>query len=145
PRLDVAVHDRVRMRDREALAHLHHQVEPALERQLADAFQVFAERLALEQFHYHVEPPVLLPHFVDVDDVAVQHLPGDARFALEAHAGFTVTLQVRHHELDRDGATRRDLARAVDHAHGAAADAFDDAELSDALGHGRARGRGNGN
>ena len=133
-RLDVAVHDRVRVRDRQPLAHLHHQVERVLERQVPDPLHVVVERLALEQLHHHVEPAVFFARVVHVDDVAMDHLAGDVGLAIEPLAGLLVALEVGHHHFERDGPTGPLVASAVDHAHRAAADAVGDLVMADALG-----------
>ena len=104
-----------------------------LERQLAHALHVVAERLALEQLHHHVEPAVFFAGVVDVDDVAMNDLAGDVGLAIEPLAGLLVALEVGHHHLERDGPADPLVASAVDHAHRAAADPVGDLVAADAL------------
>ena len=131
PGLDVAVEDAVHVRDGEALAHLAHHVEARLERERLGALQVVVERVALEQLHHHVEPPLVLSHVVHGDEVAVLQLPGDLGLAVEALARLAVALEVGHHDLERDVAVVGVVEGAVDDAHRALADAIGDAVAAD--------------
>ena len=63
----------------------------------------------------------LLARRVDRDHVRVVDRRGDARLALEALAEAGVARAVGRDQLDRDGAAERELRRAIDDAHAAAA------------------------
>src|SRR5215213_9727650 len=88
-------------------------------------------RVALQQLHDHVQPPVLLTHVVDGDQVAMLEATGDLRLAVEAFAGLWIALEVRHHDLDGHAPRVLLVEGAVDDAHGALADPIDDAIAAD--------------
>ena len=71
--------------------------------------------------HHEVQPPVLLARLVDRDHVRVIDRRRHPRLALEALAEVAVGGVLGRDQLERDRASQRDLGRAVDDAHAAAA------------------------
>jgi hypothetical protein len=73
----------------------------------------------------------VLANAEDGDDVRVVQPGRRLRFALETRAQRLVGEKMRRQHLERDPPAKRLLHRLVHHAHAAAADLADDAELAD--------------
>ena len=119
--LDVAVHEADRVRGVQRRADLAGDRGHALGRQRALTREQVLQVRALHVAHDQVEVPGLLARRVDGDHVRVVDRRGDARLALEALAEAGVAGAVRGDELERDRPAERELGRAVDDAHAAAA------------------------
>ena len=129
-RLDVAMHDAAGVRSLERVGDFQAEIEHALERQRARRDLVL-QRLAVEQLHHDEVLAVVLADVVDRADVRMVQRRGDARLAPEAFERLGVRGQIARQELQRDLTAEPDVFRAVDDAHAAAADAFENPVMTD--------------
>ena len=119
--LDVAVHEPDGVRGVERGADLQRDARDAAGRDAAlageQALQVGPGHVA----HDEVEVAALLAGRVDRDHVGMVDRRRDARLALEALAEAGIARPLGGDQLDGDGPAERQLGRAVDDAHAAAA------------------------
>ncbi len=116
---------------------MHRDLEQFVERHrlVADAA---LERLAVEQLHDDELLPVVIADVVQRADVRVVERGRDARFALEALDCLRIAREVGRQHLDGDLAAEPRVLGAIDDAHAAAVEDFDDAVMRDRLAdHGR--------
>ena len=121
--LEIAVDDAEVVRASQRCAHLLEDVDAP--RQLRGASrELRRERRPDEVLHDEVELALLgLADVVDVDDVGVVDAVGGARLAQHPRAQVGLTPQVGPNQFQRDDAVDEDMARAVDDAHPAFANA----------------------
>ena len=91
--------------------------------------------LALEQLHDDEQPPVVLAHVVDGDDVGVAEPGARLRLAEEAGAKLVGDLDVARDDLEGHEAIEDRVMGLEDHAHAAAPDPLEDLVLPDLLRH----------
>ena len=117
------MHDAEVVRARERGAHLLEDVDAARERH-RPARELARERRADEVLHDEIELALFgLADVVDVDDVRVVDAVGGARLAQHPRAEVRLAAQVGANQLERDDAIDEHVARAVDDAHAAFAEA----------------------
>ena len=119
--LDVAVDDAGLVRGVERLADLGDQVRGELELELALGREQPREVGALDVAHRHVQQPLVLARVVDRDHVRVLDPSRGAELAPEAAPELLVGRVLGRDHLQRDLAVERDVRRAVDDPHAAAA------------------------
>jgi hypothetical protein len=137
--------DAVRVRD--GHEHRHHQDRALARAQRADALQVAAQRLALEELHDEEAVALVRPDVGDVDDVRVPDARGRLAFEREALDDVVALGEVVVEHLHRDFLLQGGVLGHVHVGHAAPADPADQpiiAELeSRSDGHGRVhRARG---
>ena len=120
-RFDVAVHDPGAVRGVERLRDLGDDRRRHVRFQPSPDVQQPREVGALDEAHRHVEQPVLLAGVVDRHDVRVLDRRRGAELALEAAAELLVLGELGRDHLQRHLAIERDVARAIDDSHPAAA------------------------
>ena len=130
-RLDVAVHDAVRVRVVERGGDLGEDRGRGLRRERPPPEPV-AERAAGHEPQRHPGPAVLDPVGVHRQDVRVLEPRRHARLLPEALGEGRVVQQLRGQDLQRDLALERRVVRANDDGHAAAAERSDDPVRSEA-------------
>ena len=122
-RLDVAMHDPVRVRSVERRRGLPEPVERAADRLGAVALEAVGERSAREILHHDVGAAIVLADVEDRDRVGRVREPGDGEpLAREAASDRVVVRESAREQLDRDDAREVGVLRPVDLAHAAACD-----------------------
>ncbi len=124
-RLEIAVDDALVVRAREPFGDLGGDFEGAVRRQRAARGQV-AQLLAAHQLHRDEVDAVGFVDRVDDRDVRMFERGGSARLLNEPLAPVGVGHQLRRQHLERHLAVQAQVERAIDDAHAAAADLFDD-------------------
>ncbi|MEY2512728.1 MAG: hypothetical protein QOJ89_86 [bacterium] len=119
-RLDVAVHEADRMCRAERVGDLREDRDDAPRRQALGRHKL-AQVGPLDEAHRDERHAVAVAGVVDGDDVRVIEHRGDARLVLEAPPRLVVAEQRGRDDLQRDGPLQRQLRRAVDGPHAAAA------------------------
>ena len=134
--LDVAVHEATAVRRVERAGDLGEERERAVggERQLG------AQVVALDEAHRQIQLAVALARLVDRDHVRVVERGRELRLAQEAAAEALVAGELGSNQLQRHRALERDVERAVDDAHPAAADDRLDPVAAEHLARGQRRG-----
>ena len=89
------------------------------------------QALAFDELHRVVVDAAFAADRVDGDDVRVVERGGGAGFVLEAGELLLVEHRRERQHLQRDAAAERELLRFVDHAHAAAAELAEDAEVAE--------------
>jgi hypothetical protein len=128
--LDVAVHDALAMREVEAGADLLEVGELVAEGEWLPAADDVGQRMAVHVFHRHERLVLMLADVVDGDDVVVTEVGSGPRLAEETLQQLFIEERIAQH-LDRQQAVEIGVAREVDRAHAAMADAADDLVLVD--------------
>ncbi len=123
--LQIAVHDLLLVRSRQARRHLRRDLEHAAH-QHPLAGQRVAHLLAANQLHRDVGAPVDLADLVNDRDVRMLERGGGLRLLDEAPTPIGVVRQIVGQDLERDIAIQPRVGGAVDNAHAAAADLFSD-------------------
>ena len=121
-RLDVAVHDVVRVGAAERARDLDRVGDRLVHRQPAHAADPLLERLALDVLEHDVRTAFVLAGVDHADDVRVRELGDGARLAAEALELVGVRRDLAVHELDRHAPLERLVERQVDRGHAAGAD-----------------------
>ncbi len=134
-RLQVAVHDVVRVRLGQAVGNLARELDGAQRARQAVA-QHAIERLALDQLHDDPVAFVGLDDVVDVDDGRVVEARRHPRLAAEAQLAGGVG-GVWQQPLDGQRPLQGLIEGAVDRAHAARAEALFDQVVADAIGNAR--------
>ena len=143
--LEIAVDDVALVRRGEARADLPRDLERAIFGKSSDALQQRGQILAVDVLHRQERGAVDLVDVVDAADVRVRDLPRHPHFGVQLRQSRWIAIDIRRQELQRDRLSELQVVCAVDLAHAAAAEAFDDAvsaaEKSARLrsGHGRWR------
>ena len=129
-RLDVAVHDTLRVCGVEGIGHLHAQFQHLVGRQrpLRDAL---LQRLAIEQFHHHELLALMIADVVERADVRVVQARDHPCFAQEALHDLAIGLGLVGQELDRHLAAEAGVFGLVHHPHAARAEARQHAVVRD--------------
>ena len=120
--LEIAMDDAVAMSALEAVANFSADTSELLERKRA-FFQTIGESFTLEIFHDDVANAVLFADVVELADVGMIQGRDGAGFAFEACVRFGFFGEMFGENLDGDGAVEAGVARAVDFAHAACAEA----------------------
>ncbi len=122
--LDVAVHDSVLVREREAVGNLRDDVRDPFGRENDARVEDFAQRPALQELHGDIGGAIASAHVVDRDDVGMIEAPGGLGFAEEPlfECRGLLRRQVEADGLDGHGAIDQRVARLVHDAHRAAAE-----------------------
>ena len=114
------------------LANLRHDGQRLLRRDLP-RLQQLAQVHAVHEFHQQVIEPVRLAEVVDRDDVRVVQPGQRLGLARNRSANFGSASCLRRQDLQRHQPVQLGLAGLVNHAHAAAAEAFEDFELREVL------------
>jgi hypothetical protein len=123
-RLQIAMHQAVRVRVRERFGDLHGDRDRFIRRQRA-AHHAIGQRLALEVFHDEVIEIAVAPDVVDAADIGMLEMRHRLRFTLESLARFRRHARAADDDLDRDRSIQTRIARAIHLAHAALADRLD--------------------
>jgi hypothetical protein len=99
------------------------------------AFELLAQRLAVEQLHRDEERATLFADLVDLANVRMIDAGRGAGLAPEALA-CRLVVRDRQHRLDRDGPLQTLIVRLVDHAHPTSAELAADDVVTDPGGDG---------
>jgi hypothetical protein len=122
-RLDVAMHDALRVRFRQALADLRRDVERFLDRQ-RPRLESFLQRLPVVVRHHDEQLPIVGGlDVVNGADVRVIGRRGGLRLTDEALLRAFVVTPLRRQEFQRDDAAETRGASGVDDTHSTAANA----------------------
>ena len=135
-RLDVAVHDAAFVRRGEPAGNLDRIVDHRARRQRPPVHPL-AKRLADEQLGDDPGGAVVHADVVDRDDIRVIQAARRASFLFEPALAIGIARECRRQDLDRDLALQLRVARAIDLAHAADAEASEDLESADAIARGR--------
>jgi hypothetical protein len=127
-RLEVAVHDPLRVRLRQGTADLSNDGDKVMRGQPADARQTLAEVLAVEQFHGDVRRPVADSVIEDLNDVRASQVGGGLCLALEARLDFGKLRPLPFDELDGTRNVQPEVRRKPHRAHPAAPEQSVEAE-----------------
>ena len=130
-RLDVAVDDALRVRLGEPVGDLRRDLERLVDRHRPALEPLLQRRPLVERHHDEQLPVVGGLDVVDRADVGMLGGRGRLRLAHEALLGGLVVAPLLRQELQRDEAAELGVARLVDHAHRAAANAGEDLVLGD--------------
>jgi hypothetical protein len=120
-RLDVAVDDAVRVRLAERVGDLARDAQRLVDRKLALAVELVAQRLAGDVRHHVVQQPVGLPRVEEWQDVRVLQPRGGADLGEEPLAAERGT-EVGVEHLDGDVALVAEIVREIDRGHPARAE-----------------------
>ncbi len=107
------------------LGHRAHQHGGALRFQRSVTADCFGEAMAAHQSHAEKVQFLGAAYLVDRHNIGMLHARGVLRFAPESFDKVARGPRPCSKELDRDFAIETDLPRAVDHAHAAFADEFE--------------------
>ena len=132
-RLDVAVNDAGVVGVLERVAELRDDAQRLARRELARAQDV-AQVGAVDEFHHDVVAARDFSEFMDGDDVLMRQRRERPGFPVEALDELGILGQIVRQHLDGDVAFELRLSRAVNGAHSAAADPFDDLDAGDRRG-----------
>ena len=121
-RLDVAVHDRVRVRGAERAGDLDRVRQRLVDRQPAEPPDAVLERLALDVLEDDVRPVVVLARVDHADDVRMRELRDGARLTPEAFELVGILLHLAVQELDRHPALEVHVEGPIDRRHPSRAD-----------------------
>ena len=132
-RLDVAVDDALLVRVLERLADGRHDHQRLLRRQLP-RLQQLPQAHAVHKLHQQVIEAVGLAEVIDGDDVGMVEPGQGLRLAREPLGKARVFLLLAGQDLERHKAVEPRLARLIDHAHAAAAQAFENFQLRELAG-----------
>ena len=131
--LDVAVHDALPMRMREAVDHVAQEAHGVGRRERAVARDQAAKRIALHVRHHVVEQAVGLARVEQREDVRRLELGGDVDLAQEARAAERLR-ELGAEDLDGDDAVVAQVACEVHGGHAAVAElAFDRVALAEGV------------
>ena len=119
-RLDVAMDDALGMRRVQRIRHLDAHPEKRAHLHPA-ARDRLLQRLALQQFHRQVRPPLVVADFVDCADIRMIQRGRRPRLAAKPHQRIRILHQVIGQELDGGESLELHVPRPVHHAHSAAA------------------------
>jgi hypothetical protein len=119
-RLDVAVHEPVRVRHVERAGDLGDQRDGALGLERPAARQQRTEVGSLDVAHRHVQDAVLLAGVEDLDGVRMVDRRRGAALVLEAGAEHRILRGVGRDQLEGDRPLQREIGRAEHDAHAAA-------------------------
>ncbi len=125
-RLDIAVHEPLRVCRRQARGHLHANPERFVRGQRAVALDPLLKRLAGYILHHEVREPLPGINRMDRDHMVVGHRRGCPGFAGETLPGRAEERQLRGENLDRDDAGEGRIRGFQDHAHPPTADDLED-------------------
>ncbi len=114
--LQVAMHDPLLMRRREAMSDLDREVD-RLSRREPPACERTAKGLPFQQFLHDVRRSVVLPDVQDRRKVRVVQDPGSPCLLLESAQPIHVGREGSRQNLDRDLSTQARVPRAVDLSH----------------------------
>ena len=127
-RLDVAVDDAPVMRELQRVAQRRHDGQRLLRREFPRAQQM-AQVHAVHKFHEQVIKSARLAEVVNGDDVRMVQRRQRLRLACEALGKLRIAHPLGREQFQRDEAVQAFLTCLVNHAHAAAAEAFEDFEL----------------
>jgi hypothetical protein len=127
--LDVAVDDAPRVGVREGVADLAGDRDGFFEGESLRLLHAVSQADAVDQLHDEVAEALGLAEFVGGDDVGVGEAGEDAGLVLEALVERRVVEDFAWEELDGDVAVEGALAGAVDGAHAALAQEFQEVEI----------------
>ena len=104
---------------------------------LARGQRIFASKIsqgaAIHQFHGEERLPIVLARFVNRDDVRMPQPRGGGGFNLEPAAGVLTGKRAGDEKLHRNDPSETALTRAIDDAHAAASDGFEQIVIPDGL------------
>ena len=124
-RLDVAVHDSLRVGIAERIGHLECHADGVVNRKLPFAIELVAEGLSLHEWHHIVKEGIGRAGIEQAENVRMLQLGGEADLALEALAADRCA-QLRVQHLDGDFALVLDILGQEHGRHPAAPEfAFD--------------------
>ncbi len=123
-RLHVAVHDTVRVRERQGVGDLGRETRGIGRREPTVGVDHLAQGLAGHVLHHDVGRAVLLAPVVDGDDVRMVEARGRLRLAAEALDAVGVGRVRRCQDLDRDASIEQSVVREEHVGHAAVADRF---------------------
>jgi len=138
-RLQVAVHDALRVRGSQRVRHLGADRQQALDRQAALQEQR-AQALAVDELHHDVVVGRRRPELVDRHDVRVIERGGGLGLELEPRHGTGVAGPGLGQRLERDVALQPRVTRAVDLAHAPGPEGLEDLVHSQASSRGQRQG-----
>ena len=124
-RLQIAVHDALRMRGLERFAYLQGQPDRFIRRKRA-AGQHEVERLAFDKLHDDGGDPIGLLEVEHLRDVWMAEAAQHARFALESTQSIGIARDGRRQDFQRDVTIQTRLACAINLAHASNANERDD-------------------
>ena len=119
-RLDVPVHDLLRVYVLERAGDLQRQAQLAVQIAGPVGLDQAAQVLAPQVFHDHERPALVFAELVDPDDVVVADIAGHPRLLQEARFGFRILAGLLGEDLHRHGAADHRIPRPVDARHAAA-------------------------
>ena len=93
--------------------------------------QEILERRPAQQLHHDEETVAVFADVEDRDDVRMGQAGGRLRLPVEPRPDVGIVVEIGRQDLERDVAAHRFVMRAVDDAHGAAADPLDDLVAAD--------------
>ena len=131
-RLDVAMHNALRMRGVERVGNLDRQVQQRFHFYRAGADAVL-QRRAFEQFHGDERLPVLFADVMNGTDVGMIQGGGRLRFSFEARQCLRVFGHIFRKEFQGHEAVQPGVLGLVHHTHTATAKPFQDAVVRKSL------------
>ena len=114
------------MRGAQSRAQLNHEIELPFEPDRLALLQEILERRPAQQLHDDEETVGVFADVEDRDDVRMRQARGRLRLPVEPRPDVGIVVDIGGQDLEGDVPAHRFVTGAVDDAHPAAADPFDD-------------------